>query len=349
MTRTNTKGVLNVEDEEHSCRTRSNSNTSLSNNGKAISPHKLLSCADEICKICKRIIVDNKPGAKSIQCDRCVAWVHFRCSKATLEEYDFLTSHPSTSVQWHCKVCTDEIKEGMGGEDCRIAQQNAKIDSLTAKTDSMTFLIYELRSQMADMQSQLTTFIDTSKEVKQTSVVDTAKVEKSLKSEMQAQITEALEDKEEKDEKKNDIIMFNVPEAEPSDEAQELKDDTEKVKEIMSIVLPTIGNVPIDEKNISRLGKARRDGKTRPIKVHFDDDSSKGKVFRNAAKLKKYEQYKKINISSNKTRKELLEDKMLKDKLDEQRRIRPDDDLIIYRGEIIKRSARPTKPANNID
>ena len=40
---------------------------------------------------------------------------------------------------------------------------------------------------------------------------------------------------------------------------------------------------------------------------------------------------------------------MLKDKLDEQRRIRPDDDLIIYRGEIIKRSARPTKPTNNID
>lgn len=352
MTRTKTKGVLNVSDDDHSYRTRSNSNPSVrdelnSTSAKAVSPHKLLANSDEICKICKRIIDDNRPGEKAIQCDRCVAWVHYKCSKTTAEEYAFLTSHPSTAVLWYCKVCQDELKEGPGSNDNRLAQQSAKIDTLTKKTDSLTFLIYECRTQMATMQSQLSTFIeDASKSTKNNCEAETTK---QLKSEMQAQITEALDDKEEREEKKNDVIMFNVPEVEPSNEEQELKEDTENVKIMLAMVLPVNGKVPIDEKNISRIGKARKDGKSRPIRIRFEDDTSKGLIFRNSAKLKKYEQYKKVNITSNKTRKELLADKMLKDRLDEQKRLRPDDDLIIYRGDIIKRADRPQRPPNRAD
>ena len=121
-----------------------------------------------------------------------------------------------------------------------------------------------------------------------------------------------------------------------------MRDDLKIVKEIISVVHPNVDNVTLCDKNVMRLGR-RVTGKTRPIKIQFKDDFSKGKVFRNSVKLRNHEKYKNINISNDKTKKELMADKILKDKLEAEKLARPGEDLIIYRGTIMPRKDRPAK------
>ena len=159
---------------------------------------------------------------------------------------------------------------------------------------------------------------------------------------MQIQVSEALEDQKEKEEKRNNIILFNVPETIKSDEKTEFSQDLETIKEIISVVHPNADTVALSGKNVMRLG-GRRDGKVRPIKIQFQEDFTKGKVFRNSAKLRSSEKFGKVNISGDKTKKELEADRLLREKLMAARLEKPDDDLIIYRGNIIPRRERPAR------
>ena len=117
--------------------------------------------------------------------------------------------------------------------------------------------------------------------------------------------------------------------------------DVRMVKNILAIVHPNIDAVKLDVENVTRMGRNKRQGYTRPIKIKLQDSESKGKIFRNSGKLKLNETYKQVNVSNDKTTKEIEADKKLKSELDRQRALRPGDDLIIYRGDIIRRADRP--------
>ena len=151
---------------------------------------------------------------------------------------------------------------------------------------------------------------------------------------------EAIEEQKEREEKKNNVIIFNIPESTTEDTNDALKEDIKMVKEVLAEVHPSIQNVQIDENNTKRLGYKKKDH-TRPIKIQFQENTTKGQIFRNSAKLRGHEKFSKVNISSDKTRRELQADKKLKETLLAERALRPDDDLIIHKGTIIKRADKP--------
>ena len=177
-----------------------------------------------------------------------------------------------------------------------------------------------------------------------TKIVEITSTKKEAANEVQqgnvTEVVEALADQTEKEMKKNNVIMFNMPEPTVSDKKKEMKDDIELVKDVLAVVHPNISEVEIDEENTTRLGE-RKIGHTRPIRIKFRDDSCKGIIFRNSPKLKSHDKFSKVNISNDKTRKELMADRLLKDKLKTEREVRPQEDLIIYKGEIIPRANRP--------
>ena len=56
------------------------------------------------CKKCLRIVGNN---SKSICCDSCNKWLHFKCSKLTQKEFDF---HSKNELEfWRCDYCTPQI------------------------------------------------------------------------------------------------------------------------------------------------------------------------------------------------------------------------------------------------
>ena len=217
------------------------------------------------------------------------------------------------------------------GQDDRISQNGAKIDTFMN-------IITTMQKEMREIKNKMTTVVEN------TSQKEGVDVEKSNSQtvQMQTHVSKTLNDQHEKEEKKNNVIVYNVPEATQSDDKTEMRDDLKIVKEIISVVHPNVDNVTLCDKNVMRLGR-RVTGKTRPIKIQFKDDFSKGKVFRNSVKLRSHEKYKNINISNDKTKKELMADKILKDKLEAEKLARPGEDLIIYRGTIMPRKDRPAK------
>ena len=331
MTRTKVAGVVNISADGDVLTVATNVTTPpkgrKKKNQTAKSPLKFLDPdTNSPCRLCNKA-VDSSPKSEAIECDRCASWVHFNCSKISREDYDFLSNNPLTQVLWFCKRCKDELKECENGQIDRIAQQGAKIDTFMN-------IITKMNTEMTDLKNQMTKVVENTTQV----VGDEAKQIES-KADMKIHVSESIEDQQEKNEKKNSVIMFNVPEAVESNDKTEMEDDLTIVKEIISIVHPNIENVSLSDKNVVRLG-GRKPGKVRPVKIQFKEDFTKGRVFKNSAKLRNHEKYSKVNISNDKTKKELMADKELKDKLEFQRLSRPQDDLIIYRGDIIKRSLR---------
>ena len=255
--------------------------------------------------------------------------MHRGCTNLTEAHYEFLKTNPNVDFQWFCQTCKKDESFGSGDPDDRIASNGTKIDALMQ-------VIEEMQTQMSSLHDRLSKMADN------VPTGDSVRpVDKEISNQWQAQVAEALDEKDEKEEKKNNIIMFRVPEAEKSNDEKEAEDDIKKVKEILAVVHPHIDTVDIQADGITRLGKNRKDGYTRPIKVKFMEDGAKVKIFRNANKLKGHKDFSRINISNDKTKKELAADRELKNKLDELRKERPDDDLIIYKGKFIKRSERP--------
>ena len=338
MVATKKGGVRNVSADGAVAKTdfappRRGSGNKLKQKDQPLSPIKLLvsdADTDYPCKICDKIVSD-EPNSTAVQCDRCLAWIHLGCSRLRRLDYNYLTNNPQSTVKWYCEPCTKDIESGPDGQDSRILQHGVKIDTLLQ-------VIKGMQVQMTAMQEQMAMMMETTNQKN-----DEVEAEKTVDSHsMHAKVyTEVMEEQREKEEKKNNIIMYNMPEPVTNDVNQAIKEDITLVKEVLAEVHPNIGEVEIDEKNTKRLGKEKKSGHTRPIKIQFRDDASKGQVFRNSAKLRSHDRFAKVNISSDKTRKELQEDRKLKEDLMVQRALRPDEDLIIHRGQIIKRANKP--------
>ena len=116
-----------------------------------------------------------------------------------------------------------------------------------------------------------------------------------------------------------------------------------KVKELLTFVNPDIDTDSLSCENVTRMGfkkPANDDHKPRPIKIVFDDPDTKWQFIKNAKKLSGSESFKKVGLSLDKTTKERQEDEKLRKELEAERKIRPTEDLIIFRKRIIPRANR---------
>ena len=343
MTRTRSKGIMNINQTEYNLARKNSITGSASanpstmtvvnnNGGSPKSPHGVLdpSIDDSVpCRGCDKII----GRGEVLQCDRCNSWLHFRCAKITREEFDFLTSHPQTSVMWNCDHCKTELVWGPGGQDDRVARQGAKIDTLTEAFKAM-------QAQMAFMQNQMTVLIDLVKD-KENNKTEVVKSDQQIRT----HVTEYLDDQREKDEKKNNMIMFNVAESDDLDEKVAHETDVERVKEVLAVVHPNVDELELSVKNVIRLGRNKHPIKNRPVKVILKDNRDKGIIFANSWKLRNCEEFQKVGITSDKTKKEMERFKELKFQLQTKKEETGEDDWIIFKDEIIKKS---DKPARNV-
>ena len=340
MTVTKRKGVLNVNLTEQGIPERKNSQVSaasVAKAGAAKSPHGCLDPnVDDMvpCRICDR----NVGRGESLQCDRCMSWVHMKkCSKLTQEEFDFLTDHPDCSVQWYCNTCKTEIVSGPDGQDDTVARQGAKIDTLIE-------VVRTMQTQMSVMQNQMTVLVELVKERESKRAPDL-----NTDTQIQTHVSEMLEDQREKEEKKNNIILFNVPEVETNEELtdrEEMEVDVENIKDVLSVVYPNVDalGLSVSQENVIRLGRTKKDNINRPVKVMLKDNSSKGKIFVNSWKLRDHDTFNRVGISSDKTKKEMEKYKELKFQL-QKKKEETGEDWMIYKDTIIKRADKPARTA----
>ena len=253
-----------------------------------------------------------EPPYKAIQCDKCASWVHAECSDLNPEQYKFLCrkNNPS-SIKWFCHPC--EVKEDKPESD----NSNESIEKLAN-------VILQITQQNAEILHHI-------------------KREKMVEEKIKVNVSEILEDQKEKEDRKNNIIIFNVPEEEDNEEGKE--NDRRTVSEVCNFVTP--GNSQVTSPNqikIERLGPRRKPStaipspRPRPIKVYLDSSSDKDKILGNARILKN-SPYQHVGISADKTRKEREQDFITRNEL--RRRRNDGEDVVLFRGEIYLRNEAP--------
>ena len=260
------------------------------------------------CSICSSEVDD-----RSIQCDTCSQWTHQKCTSLTTSEFDLLQLG-NQHIVFNCTPCLQETTKNNN----RIQKLEREVGEHSKLLNTMNDMIHLLRDQNRTLQQQNEMILK---------LVDS---DKTRDQRIKAQIEEILDDHKEREEIQNNILIFNVPEADSDDED---KEDNQKIEEILNIIEPNINTVTIKEK-MSRMGKRRADAtRPRPIKVTLQNQQQKSKILRASRKLKDSPKYKDVNLSQEKTRKEREEYQKLKTELTEKNK--EGNNYVIFKNQVI--------------
>ena len=130
------------------------------------------------------------------------------------------------------------------------------------------------------------------------------------------QVEEVLENQRQKEDRKNNLVVFNVEESGAPEE--EKSHDLSEIKSILRYVCPDLDADSVEEAEISRLGQRKpptasnAKPKPRPIKIKFKSAENKTSALRQARKLKDHEKYNRIGLTADKTQREREADKALR-------------------------------------
>ena len=270
------------------------------------------------CKICN-ILVDD---GKAIGCNKCDAWVHWKCSELTEPQFNFLNKpNCPDSIKWICPVCEADK------DSTPASVRDAKLDTLSA-------LVLTVTQQNQQIIQSMSSSISKSK---------------AVEDDIARNVTEALEDHKERDDRRNNLIFFNVPESGATEDGE--GDDIYKVKAVVRHVCQLTEVDEVTSPSIVRLGDIRKPSpdqpnpRPRPIKLVFPESAIRDKVLKNARRLKD-SKFKKIGISPDKTKKEREE----YEKARKEFRRRKDvlkEDVIMYKGEVFLREDEPWKQSKS--
>ena len=289
---------------------------------KVVSPLKFLAEGgdDHVpCMICEK-----EADGKQIQCDRCLQWLHINCAGLKVSQYRFIADQNIPGLKWFCNAC-QESESNPSEPDVHIAQQGAKIDNLG-------ILIASMQQQQTAMQQQNLLILQ---------MIKDRNAETAFQDKIRVHVSEELDERNEKELVKNNIIIRGVPEDDSDDVDVNKREDIQKVSSILTHVHPHTNVAALDKQTVIRCGKAKRPpgAAPRPIKVILSEND-RACILKNEKKMTEYVPIKRVRITRDKTRKEQEDDK--KRYLEcEQKRKETNQDYIIFRNMIVLREDIP--------
>ena len=170
-------------------------------------------------------------------------------------------------------------------------------------------------------------------------------IDKKIEEAVERKVTEYLEEKDEKESRKLNIVITNVPESKMETPTERKKDDLENIRKLVEKIVPETEEVGKVLENPVRLGqyKVGTNVKPRLLRITVKCEETKANILKRAYKLNKdvTDKTKKIYINQDLTSKERETEKKLRDEL-RVRRGNGEDDLVIRNGKIVKRMVRQT-------
>ena len=111
-------------------------------------------------------------------------------------------------------------------------------------------------------------------------------------------LTEEKREQQKLDERKKNIMIFDAPEADDTDDAN--KSDLNLFVNMCNYIDETILQTENDVVSVRRLGKKATD-KKRPLMVNVQNERSKRKLFGNLFKLQQHHLYRNIKFNHDRT------------------------------------------------
>jgi hypothetical protein len=240
---------------------------------------------------------------EGIQCDRCGTWAHGTtnggCCGLPPSVFEFFVNSSVDAIKWHCPSC-----------------EKAPVDPKD-KIDTLMAIVLTLQQQ----NSIILGMLQSQKE---------ARIEKKVE--------EVLHDHRDREERGNNIVIFNVEESQGADQEAQKRSDCNEIKHILDTVIPGLATDKVEK--VMRLGKkpdSKNNSKPRPIKVVLKDQETRNSVLRKAWRLKDHNSLKKVGIAADKTVKERNEEKACRE---EYRTRKAQEDVVIFKGKVVTKEER---------
>ena len=274
-------------------------------------------CVNDVkCLKCDQVFENDTTCG--IQCEICEEWVHPVCIDISLEAYDILFKKGVSALsgfKWFCDKC-----------DIKLIQTIDKMATIESKT---TILEKDMKVVIERVE----------------------KIEKNIKHSVKDEVSEFLEHKDEIDWRKNNLVVFGLPEpVEPSgistgpwNTEKKIEQDTIKIKEIITTELG-VGLSPRNEiYGARRLGTWNPD-RPRPLRITFDDIQTKRSVLGSAKKLKQSTDpvLKGMHINPDLTEEQRKADAVLRTEM-WRRRTENNENVVIRKGKLVIAEFEVTK------
>ena len=305
------------------------------------------------CKSCE--LVFSNDDDKLIECGRCEEWECITCSSMTEAQYDVLNDvNLGAKLHYFCTKCNGQaiaaVKTDKDIEDkCKqyFQQVRAEIEEVRSTLDTrITSEVGLLREEITGLRNDME---ENSDEKLRSDVTGLQKEmlehEQRVGDKVEQKLHEAtatcMEEFKNREERKHNIVVFNIPESDKVEGEEKKKDDIEALRVLMSKLDLTI---PLS--NVVRIGSEDKIGdRPRPIKAKTASTSDHRYLLKAAPKLQRVEGCKDVFIKRDETplgRAQVLKLKDLrKAKMEESRRIGDNTYWVIKGGKVVK--GRPRK------
>ncbi len=265
------------------------------------------------CGRCRKMVVR---GDEALMCEICSQWFHIKCEKVTKAQYKNQASKTKSNFHWYCDAC-DIVQSGIIREITILKSQQSqfkkKLDELEEKKVDKEDLQKELDKKAAKEDvEKLEERINTMEGKQATSgESSTVNPQASTSSGNGNTMEDVIKEMKDQEDRKRNIIFFNIPESKAKDMNERTKHDKEEVKEITKICNATIKKD--DMLKAKRLGKKSED-KPRPLLIEVSNDEKKSVLFKNLSKLQNApDKYKAVSVQNDLTQKQRAQEKILRE------------------------------------
>ena len=304
-----------------------------------------------------------------LECHICSEAVGLECSNYTEEALQYLNTQ-NIQVTFICKTCEMKIPEirnlleittaqnkmmkDIDGHDTRITKCEVSLDELTKDqlSDSDNKLLKEINNRLSDLEAKLisTESVQTIAEkcfnkadfpiIKEAERKQTETVKK-LEETLESQVEKKM-----RADKENNLIVFGIPEDQDLTKEDQMSADFTTISKLYDQRVQLEGG---DLTQITRIGTAKAN-QTRPIKISFLNLQKRREILTKNKNLillgdefdecsyedcDVEETHKHIYISTDKTKKQIAEEKALREELKVKKQQNPN--LVIRNGKIVEK------------
>lgn len=307
-----------------------------------------------------------KKDDDGLLCDKCAVWHHAKCEKVEEDVYEVLKRQKN--MLWFCADCNPKVRENLKEMD-KIKEENVEmkkqIHELKEHNDVMCRKMEDLeekwnqrdlkreedqgnlkaelrkwKSMNEEMKEHIQRFEEKMSERMEDTMKKVNETMREREEEMMRRVTERvfesmderMEERQDRENRKKNVIMFNVTESGKSEAKEREAEDMEVCRYVFQDVL---GVEKAHVEKVFRLGVRER-GKDRPLVACLSDVYAKWNIIKMGKDLRnvRNETISKIRIAVDRTKREREEAALLREKLIQKRR--EGGRWIIKRGQIVK-------------
>lgn len=268
----------------------------------------------------------NKGISTMMGCDRCERWFCLVCAGISEADVGVIQRYPN--LHWYCNNCNliataaVENAKGTTGKKVTLTASDIQkhvvnrvqgiLDKMEGKVEAMSQKNKEMQKSFAEAASTGIKRPDIVSESVTRELRDIKQNMEHIRAKAENQLTPGeIQDREAR---KDNLIIFGIPEANVTDIEERNNQDMERVRDILSTGLKLDTGIVETRRLRSKNGQAPF-----PLRVKLESEKGKWRVIANTCKLAKIEAYKNVYIKRDMTLVEREEDLLLRKELKEKK------------------------------